>query len=170
VANLNSASSFDFTEVLKAAIAADPMKFVIFFLLVLIIYLVRVFLKFIDARIGRFEVAVEGLKTSNATHTEDSKKIISDHLDKLNVFQNSLREDLFKAKDEMMRTRYELLQQVEQMKTEIVTLNAKITKTSDGLPTVQEAISEHNKRFEVLEGNFQKFLTALQKKAGPNGT
>lgn len=152
------------TSVLTKALDSEPMKFVIVFLMFLVVCLIvlglydrRTLMKFLDKKLGSLETKVDDNVGKTAA-------MLDAHLKELKEFQDKLRDGAYSAREDILKTKYELLQQVELTKTQCAEVKAMVAEYGADNTSVVKAMAEYKNRMEALESNMNKFLEILKKR------
>lgn len=170
MANLQADDLTPFVSIFRDAIAADPLKFVIFFLMVFSYTQSKNLLKFIGKRLDTFEDMIKDLTKTSASNLDKTQTTLNEHVAKIAEFQNSLREDIHKSKDDTLQVKYDLLKEVEKAKTELAEVRGKMEKYGAESSAVNDALNAYRLRVEELEKKIKLFLDVLQKrKEGASG-
>lgn len=158
----------DWATVAKAAINADPLKFVIIALIVLVMFFGYIIAKFIDAKfiskhVKEVVTAAGGVQNSNQIAIESNERLARDLEKKLNAHAEAVAKDRQETREEIARLRRELNDKLDK---EINDFKVAIGRLADGNRSTGEAIARYQARMEVVEANFEKILTGLRKKQG----
>ena len=168
MADLSTASvqTADWAAVAIEAFRADPLKFVIFSLVVLVMFFGWIIAKFIDAKFisrqtNKVVDASAGIKLSNETTVEANKKLKKELEEKLEEHARAVTRDWRMSQEEISKLRRELNDKLDR---EMRDFKIAIGAIADGNKTTAAAIAKYQEQQDILKSNFEKILAGLKKR------
>lgn len=154
-------------QIILKIIDADPMKFVLFFLFMLVGFVIYALIKFINAKFithqaTRVVTAVDSVEKKNHEHIEAARLVVKEHKSILSDFRSDIQKDLGKAREEFAQATHKLIGELGQVKTDLSVMQVRIEKLQEGMPTVSQAVEEYGKRVQVVEKNVGLLIEGIR--------
>lgn len=152
---------FNWTAVFKAAIEAPMEKFIIFFLIAMFVWQSRALLRLIRQEIGKLEKAVDQARSDSIIAQVNTKQNLDDHLKALMGFQKEMQSSYLVQTESFLKTKYELLQEVEVCKTKLAERDKAIAELGEGNAMVIKLMLEYKDRVDHLNKEMDRWHAVL---------
>ena len=152
------------SSVFEHAIAADPLKFVIFFLMAYSIYQGRgaskiqdTLLKFISDKMDKIERVVDDAKSSMNQSVDRIKDKLDEQMKTIVEFERSITESIFKNKGDYLKD-------IEEYRKKFEEIRRMIDDYGVDNSMVVKAMAEQKQMMDEIKKSYNKFLNILQDK------